>query len=275
VTTQQEKATAFRALHERAGVFIIPNAWDAGSAKLLASLGFEALASTSLGLANALGRVDGEGAVSRGELLANCEQIAQATPLPVSADLENCYAHEPRAAAALIPLAAQAGVVGGSIEDATGDEARPIYDFALAVERVHAAVEAARSLPFAFVLTARADNFMHGRRDLDDTIRRLQAFEKAGADVLYAPGLRDLATIRAVVAAVGKPVNVVMSTADPAISAAQLADAGVRRISVGGALSRLAFAAVLEAAQEMKQQGGFTWMSATLPTKEVKRIFTG
>ena len=275
MTTQQEKATAFRALHERAGVFIIPNAWDAGSAKLLASLGFEALASTSLGLANALGRVDGEGAVSRGELLANCEQIAQATPLPVSADLENCYAHEPRAAAALIPLAAQAGVVGGSIEDATGDEARPIYDFALAVERVHAAVEAARSLPFAFVLTARADNFMHGRRDLDDTIRRLQAFEKAGADVLYAPGLRDLAAIRAVVAAVGKPVNVVMSTADPAISAAQLADAGVRRISVGGALSRLAFAAVLEAAQEMKQQGGFTWMSATLPTKEVKRIFTG
>ncbi|TMH68259.1 MAG: isocitrate lyase/phosphoenolpyruvate mutase family protein, partial [Betaproteobacteria bacterium] len=203
MTTQQEKATAFRALHERAGVFIIPNAWDAGSAKLLASLGFEALASTSLGLANALGRVDGEGAVSRGELLANCEQIAQATPLPVSADLENCYAHEPRAAAALIPLAAQAGVVGGSIEDATGDEARPIYDFALAVERVHAAVEAARSLPFAFVLTARADNFMHGRRDLDDTIRRLQAFEKAGADVLYAPGLRDLAAIRAVVAAVG------------------------------------------------------------------------
>ena len=275
MSTQQEKARAFRALHERAGVFIIPNAWDAGSAKLLASLGFEALASTSLGLANALGRVDGEGAVSRGELLANCEQIAQATPLPVSADLENCYAHEPRAAAALIPLAAQAGVVGGSIEDATGDEARPIYDFALAVERVHAAVEAARSLPFPFVLTARADNFMHGRADLDDTIRRLQAFEKAGADVLYAPGLRDLATIRAVVAAVGKPVNVVMSTADPAISAAQLADAGVRRISVGGALSRLAFAAVLEAAQEMKQQGGFTWMSATLPTKEVKRIFTG
>ena len=275
MTTQQEKATAFRALHERAGVFIIPNAWDAGSAKLLASLGFEALASTSLGLANALGRVDGEGAVSRGELLANCEQIAQATPLPVSADLENCYAHEPRAAAALIPLAAQAGVVGGSIEDATGDEARPIYDFALAVERVQAAVEAARSLPFPFVLTARADNFMHGRRDLDDTIRRLQAFEKAGADVLYAPGLRDLAAIRAVVAAVGKPVNVVMSTADPAISAAQLADAGVRRISVGGALSRLAFAAVLEAAQEMKQHGGFTWMSATLPTKEVKRIFTG
>jgi 2-methylisocitrate lyase-like PEP mutase family enzyme len=274
MSAQQEKARAFRALHERAGVFIMPNAWDAGSAMLLASLGFEALATTSLGLANALGRVDGEGAVSREEVLANCKQIAQATPLPVSADLENLYAHEPRAAAALIPLAAQAGVVGGSIEDATGDEAKPIYDFALAVERVQAAAEAARALPFPFVLTARADNFMHGRRDLDDTIRRLQAFEKAGADVLYAPGLRDLATIRAVVSAVGKPVNVVMSTADPAISAAQLAAAGVRRISVGGALSRLAFAAVLKAAQEMKEQGGFTWMSATLPTKEVKRIFT-
>ncbi|HEY3074572.1 MAG TPA: isocitrate lyase/phosphoenolpyruvate mutase family protein, partial [Burkholderiales bacterium] len=211
MSAQQEKARAFRALHERAGVFIMPNAWDAGSAKLLASLGFEALATTSLGLANALGRVDGEGAVSREEVLANCKQIAQATPLPVSADLENLYAHEPRAAARLIPLAAQAGVVGGSIEDATGDEAKPIYDFALAVERVQAAAEAARALPFPFVLTARADNFMHGRRDLDDTIRRLQAFEKAGADVLYAPGLRDLATIRAVVSAVGKPVNVVMS----------------------------------------------------------------
>jgi 2-methylisocitrate lyase-like PEP mutase family enzyme len=273
MSSQQDKAAAFRALHERPGVFIIPNAWDAGSAKLLASLGFEALATTSLGLANALGKIDGTGAVSRDEVLANCAQIAQATPLPVSADLENLYAHEPRAAARLIPLAAQAGVVGGSIEDATGDQAKPIYDFALAVERVQAAVEAARSLPFHFTLTARADGLLHGQ-DLDDTIRRLQAFEKAGADVLYAPGLRDLATIRAVVSAVGKPVNVVMSTADPAISAAQLAAAGVRRISVGGALSRLAFAAVLKAAQEMKEQGGFTWMSATLPTKEVKRIFT-
>src|SRR5438105_1612297 len=274
-TTQEQKAKAFRALHERDGAFIIPNPWDAGTARLLTALGFEALATTSLGLANTLGRIDGSGAVTREEVLENCARIAAATHLPVSADLENCYAHEPRAAAELIRLAAEAGVVGGSIEDATGDPGKPIYDFKLAVERVHAAVETARSLPFPFTLTARAENFLHGRRDLDDTIRRLQAFEKAGADVLYAPGLRDLAAIRAVVAAVGKPVNVVMSTADPAISAAQLADAGVRRISVGGALSRLAFAAVLEAAQEMKQQGGFTWMSATLPTKEVKRIFTG
>ena len=270
---QQEKALAFRALHERPGVFIIPNAWDAGSAKLLASLGFEALATTSLGLANALGKVDGTGAVSRDELLANCAQIAQATPLPVSADLENCYADEPRAAARTITLAAQAGVVGGSIEDTTGDATKPIYDFALAVERVQAAVEAARSLPFHFTLTARADGLMHGR-DLDDTIRRLQAFEKAGADVLYAPGLRDLAAIRAVTSAVGRPVNVVMSTGDPAITAAQLAEAGVKRISIGGALSRLAFAAVMKAAQEMREQGRFTWVSSTLPTRELKHIFS-
>jgi 2-methylisocitrate lyase-like PEP mutase family enzyme len=273
--TQQEKAAAFRALHERAGVFIIPNAWDAGSAKLLASLGFEALATTSLGLANALGKVDGTGAVSRDELLANCAQIAQATSLPVSADLENCYADEPRAAARTITLAAEAGVVGGSIEDATGDEAKPIYDLSLSVERVHAAVEAARALPFPFVLTARADGLLHGQRDLEDIIRRLQAFEKAGADVLYAPGLRELAAVRTVTSAVRKPVNVVMSSGDPAITAAQLADAGVRRISVGGALSRLAFAAVMKAAQEMKTQGGFTWVASTMPTKEVKRIFTG
>jgi 2-methylisocitrate lyase-like PEP mutase family enzyme len=271
--TQHEKAAVFRALHERPGVFIIPNAWDAGSAKLLASLGFEALATTSLGLANALGKVDGTGAVSRDELLANCAQIAQATPLPVSADLENCYADEPRAAARTITLAAQAGVVGGSIEDANADEV--IYGLSLATERVHAAVEAARALPFPVVLTARADGLLHGRPDLDDIIRRLQAFEKAGADVLYAPGLRDLATIRAVTSAVRKPVNVVMSAGDPSMTAAQLGDAGVRRISVGGALSRLAFASVIKAAQEMKDQGGFTWVSSTMPTKEVKRIFTG
>ena len=275
MSTQRDKAVAFRALHERPGVFIIPNAWDAGSAKLLASLGFEALATTSLGLANALGKVDGSGAVSREELLANCAQIAQATELPVSADLENCYADEPRAAARTITLAAEAGVVGGSIEDASWDEAKPIYDLSLAAERVQAAVEAARALPFPFVLTARADGLLHGRPDLDDIIRRLQAFEKAGADVLYAPGLRDLATIRTVTSAVRKPVNVVMSAGDPSMTAAQLGEAGVRRISVGGALSRLAFAAVMKAAQEMKTQGGFTWVGSTMPTKEVKRIFSG
>jgi len=217
--TQHERAAAFRALHERPGAFIIPNPWDAGTAKLLASLGFEALATTSLGLANSLGRPDGAGMVSRDEVLENCRAIAGATDLPVNADLENGYAHEPRAAAEMIRLAANAGVVGGSIEDATGDPSNPIYDFQLAVERVHAAVEVARALPVPFMLTARAENLLHGRLDLDDTIRRLQAFEKAGADVLYAPGVRDLATIRTVVASVTKPVNVVMSAADPAITA--------------------------------------------------------
>ena len=271
--TQEQKATAFRALHERDGAFIIPNPWDAGTAKLLAALGFEALATTSLGLANTLGRVDGRGAVSREEVLANCAQIAGATDLPVSADLENCYADEPRAAAQLIGLAAEAGVVGGSIEDATGDDRKPIYDFQLAVERVQAAVETARALPFPFTLTARAENYLHGRRDLDDTIRRLQAFEKAGANVLYAPGLRDLATIRTVVSSVGKPINVVMSAADPTLTATQLSEIGVKRISVGGSLSRLALAYVLKAAHNMKERGDFTWMAETMPASELRKFF--
>jgi len=271
--TQAEKAAAFRALHERPGAFIIPNPWDAGTAKLLASLGFEALATTSLGLSNSLGRPDGAGVVSREEVLDNCRLIAAATDLPVNADLENGYAHEPRAAAEMIRLASEAGIVGGSIEDATGDPQNPIYDFALAVERIQAAVETGRSLPVPFVLTARAENLLHGRPDLDDTIRRLQAFEKAGADVLYAPGLRDIPTIRTVVRAVGKPLNVVMSAADPAITQAQLAEAGVKRISVGGALSRLALAAFLKGAREMKDAGGFTWVRDTVPTKDLKAVF--
>jgi 2-methylisocitrate lyase-like PEP mutase family enzyme len=271
--TQAEKAAAFRALHERPGAFIIPNPWDAGTAKLLASLGFEALATTSLGLSNSLGRPDGAGVVSREEVLDNCRLIAAATDLPVNADLENGYADEPRAAAEMIRLASEAGIVGGSIEDATGDPQHPIYDFALAVERVQAAVETGRSLPVPFVLTARAENLLHGRPDLDDTIRRLQAFEKAGADVLYAPGLRDIPTIRTVVRAVGKPLNVVMSAADPAITQAQLAEAGVKRISVGGALSRLALAAFLKGAREMKDAGGFTWVRETVPTSDLNTVF--
>jgi 2-methylisocitrate lyase-like PEP mutase family enzyme len=271
--TQAEKAATFRALHARPGAFIIPNPWDTGTARLLASLGFEALATTSLGVANSLGRPDGTGAVSRAEVLANCRTIADATDLPVNADLENGYADEPRAAAEIIRLASQAGMVGGSIEDATGDPARPIYDFALAVERVQAAVEVARALPVPFLLTARAENLIHGRLDLDDTIKRLQAFEQAGADVLYAPGLRDLPTIRAVVSAVKRPVNVVMSHIDPAITAAELAAAGVKRISVGGSLSRLALAAFLRGAREMKDTGGFTWARETVTGKELKGIF--
>ena len=271
--TQAEKAATFRALHARPGAFIMPNPWDAGTARLLASLGFEALATTSLGVANTLGRPDGAGVVSRAEVIANCRTIADATDLPVNADLENGYADDPRAAAEIIRLASQAGMVGGSIEDATGDPARPIYDFTLAVERVAAAVEVARALPVPFLLTGRAENLIHGRLDLDDTIKRLQAFEKAGADVLYAPGLRDLTTIRTVVSAVKRPVNVVMSHIDPAITAAELAAAGVKRISVGGSLSRLALAAFLRGAREMKETGGFTWSRDTVTGKELKGIF--
>ena len=268
--SQSDKAVAFRALHERPGIFVIPNPWDAGSAKLLASLGFDALATTSLGYAASIGRLDGS--LSREDVLANCRIIAEATDLPVSVDLENCYAHEPKAAAATMRLAAEAGAVGGSIEDATGDKAKPIYDFSLAVERVAAAVEEARKLPFPFTLVARAENFLHGRPDLDDTIRRLQSFAAAGADVLYAPGIRDLATIRTLVAAVPKPVNVVMGLADPGLTLDQLKDAGVRRVSVGGALARLALAAVRDAALAMQKQGSFTWVNDILPAKDLRSI---
>lgn len=273
MATQAEKAAAFRKLHERSGAFIIPNPWDAGSAKLLTALGFEALATTSLGLSNSLGRVDGTLTVSREEVLENCRQICAATPLPVSADLENLYADEPRAAAEMIRLAADTGLVGGSIEDATGSEDERIYEFSLAVERVHAAVEVARSLPFPFTLTARAENLIQGRNDLDDTIRRLQAYEKAGADVLYAPGLRDIATIRTVTSSVTKPVNVVMTHGDPSLTLADLAAAGVKRVSVGGSLNRLALAAFLEGAREMKDKGGFTWIPRAVSSRELKPVF--
>jgi len=269
--TQSEKAKFFRALHERQGIFVIPNPWDAGSAMLLASLGFEALATTSLGYAASIGRSDGT--LSREEVLANCRTIADATDLPVSVDLENCYADEPKKAAVTMRLAAEAGAVGGSIEDATGDKAKPIYDFSLAVERVAAAVEEARKLPFPFTLVARAENFLHGRPDLDDTIRRLQAFAAAGADVLYAPGIRDLPTIRTLVAAVPKPVNVVMGLADPNLTLQELEAAGVRRVSVGGALARLALAAVRDAAVAMREQGSFSWVKDIMPAKELRSIF--
>ena len=271
--TQAEKARSFRALHERSGIFIMPNPWDAGTAKLFASLGFEALATTSLGFSSSRGRVDGTLSIGLEELIANCREIASATELPVNADLENGYADDPDEAATIIRLAADAGIVGGSIEDATGDPVRPIYDFDLAVERVAAAARVAHSLPFPFTFTARAENYLHGRPDLDDTIHRLQAFAAVGADVLYAPGLRDLETIRRVVAAVQKPVNVVMSSADPEITAQQLADVGVKRISVGGALSRLAFAAVREAAVAMRDAGTFRWVRDTFPSKDLKAIF--
>jgi 2-methylisocitrate lyase-like PEP mutase family enzyme len=269
--SQEAKAAAFRALHERPGAFIIPNPWDAGTAKLLAALGFEALATTSLGLANMLGRADSK--VSRADVIANCRAIAEATDLPINADLENCFAHEPEAAAETIRLAAEAGAVGGSIEDYTGDPRDPIYDFDLAVARVRAAAAVAHALPVPFLLTARAENLLHGRDDRADTIHRLQAYEAAGADVLYAPGLRNLAEVRAVVDAVKRPVNVVTGWLDPDITAAQLAEAGVKRISVGGALSRLALATFVEAGRAMREQGSFAWMRDMMAIAEVRRMF--
>jgi 2-methylisocitrate lyase-like PEP mutase family enzyme len=255
--SQSERAEAFRALHERPGAFVIPNPWDVGTARILAGLGFEALATTSAGMAFALGRRDG--AVSRDEALAHARAIVSATPLPVSADLENGFGDDPAMVAATIRAAGHAGLAGGSIEDASGDPDQPIYDHGHAVERITAAVEAARSLDWPITLTARAENFLHGRPNLDDTIRRLQAFEAAGADVLYAPGIRDLESIRTVCAAVGKPVNVIMGLAGAALSVEQLAAAGVRRISLGSALSRAALGAFLRAAREVKEQGTFTF----------------
>jgi len=267
--SQMEKAQAFRALHERPGAFIIPNPWDAGTAKLLAAMGYEALATTSLGVANMLGSVG----VSLDAIIENCRVIASATDLPVNADLENGGSDDPRKAAEAIRLAAEAGVVGGSIEDSTGDNRAPIYEFSLAVERVQAAVEVARSLPFPFTMTARAENFLYGRTDLDETIRRLQAFEAAGADVLYAPGVRDLATIKTVVSALKKPFNLVMGFADPTLTFSQLSNAGVKRLSVGGALSRYALAAFLRCAREMKEQGTFTYVRDIPPIKELREAF--
>jgi 2-methylisocitrate lyase-like PEP mutase family enzyme len=267
---QKEKAERFRALHEREGAFIVGNPWDAGSAILLAGLGYEALATTSGGLAFALGRRDG-GGVSRLEAVANVRAIAEATDLPVSADLENGYADDPAAAAQTLFMAAEAGVVGGSIEDATGDSANPIYDFSLAVERVAAAAEAVKALPFPFTLTARAENFLLGRADLDDTIRRLQAFEKAGADVLYAPALPTLEAIRQVCQAVSKPVNVLAGTRQT-YSVAELAAAGVKRISVGSAFSRAALGALLRAAREIKEAGTVNFVTECAPYADLQKI---
>ena len=267
--SQLEKAKLFRALHERPGAFIIPNPWDAGTAKLLAATGFEALATTSLGLANMLGRAT----VSIEMILQNAREIVAATGLPVSVDLENCGADTPNLAGEAIRFAAETGAVGGSIEDSTKNPQSPIYDFSLALERVQAAVEVARSLPIPFTLTARAENFLHGRKDIDDTIKRLQAFEAAGADVLYAPGLYDLATIKTVVSALKKPFNLVMGFADPTLTVDQLSATGVKRISVGGALSRVALAAFLRCAREMKENGSFTFVPEMAPIKKLRDAF--
>ena len=256
--TPHDKATRFRELHERPGAFVIANPWDAGSAKLLAQLGFEALATSSGASAAALGKRDGE--LSRDEALAHARAIAAVTDLPVAADLENGFGPAPADAALTIRLAGEAGLVGGSIEDASGDRDHPVYDIGHAAERIAAAAEAARALPFPFVLTARSENFLRGRTDLADTIRRLQAFEAAGADVLFAPGLPTLDAVREVCAAVGKPVNYMIGMPGCSFSIAELQAAGVKRISLATSLYRVAMAAMRTAATEIREQGTFSYV---------------
>lgn len=268
--TQIEKAQRFRALHQAPNTFVIPNPWDAGSARLLAGLGFQALATSSFASAIVLGRRDG--AVTRDEALAHARLIVDATDLPVSADLEKGFGDAPAVVAETIRLAAATGLVGGSIEDSTGDATRPIFDFAHAVERVAAAVGAARALPFPFTLTARAENFVRGNPNIDDTIRRLQAYEKAGADVLFAPGLTDLASVRAVCMAVSKPVNFMAGIRDKSFSVEELAAAGVRRISLGASLHRAAFGGLLNAAREIKERGTFSFVQPLPTGPEVYRL---
>ncbi|HJD81974.1 isocitrate lyase/phosphoenolpyruvate mutase family protein [Kitasatospora aureofaciens] len=271
---QYHRARVFRELHERSTAFVIPNPWDAGSAKLLAGLGFPALATTSAGLAFSLGRPDGDNRVSRTEALANAADIVAATPLPVTADLESGYGPSPEDVAETIRLAARAGLVGGSIEDATGDPQAPVLDQAAAADRVRAAVEAARSLDFPFTVTARAENFLYGRPDLKDTVARLQAYQEAGADVLYAPGLPDADAVRTVCAELDRPVNVLAAAGGLSLSVAQLAELGVRRISLGSALVRAALGGLLVAAEEMRTTGTFGFAARALPYARANEIFT-
>lgn len=267
----EEKGRLFRSLHERASAFIIPNPWDVGSARVLEHLGFEALATTSMGYAFSIGKRDT--AVGRDLMLEHIASIANATSLPVNADLENGYGDDPDTVAQTIRLAAAAGVVGGSIEDATGRVDAPIYEFDAAVERVHAAVDAARSLPFTFTLTARAENYLHGRPNLNDTIKRLAAFAEAGADVLYAPGLRTKEDIAAVVKAVDRPVNVLMGLQGVLLSLGELSELGARRISVGSALYRAAMGGFLRAAHEMRNDGTFTFAADAANPKDISKAF--
>jgi 2-methylisocitrate lyase-like PEP mutase family enzyme len=256
--SQADRAAAFAALHQSQRAFVIANVWDAGSARIVAGLGFSALATSSGASANTLGRLDGQ--VTREEALAQIRSIAGATDLPLSGDLEKGFGDSPDAAAQTIRLAAEAGLVGGSIEDATGDPSRPLFDITQATERVAAAVEAARALPFKFMLTARSENFLRGNPDLDDTIKRLQAFEKAGADVLFAPGLPDLAAVRTVCASLTKPVNFMVGIPGKSFSVAELEAAGVRRISLATSLYRAAMTGLIDAAREVKEHGTFGFL---------------
>ena len=268
--TQAEKAEILRALHERNNTFIIPNPWDPGTARLLERLGFEALATTSAGYAVSVGQLDNT--IGRDRMMAHIADLAAATDLPVSADLENCFGDDPDTVAETIRLAAAAGVVGGSIEDSTQRKDRPLYEHAHAVERVRAAVEAARSLPFPFTLVARAENYHVGQPDLKDAIKRLVAYAEAGADVLYAPGLKTREEIAAVVSSLDRPVNVLMGIAGVRLTLADLSDLGVRRVSVGAALTRAALGAFLRAAREMKEQGTFSFSDEAASYKDLSEL---
>ncbi len=272
MTTQIEKAGRFLDLHRPGNPLLLPNPWDQGTAKLLASLGFQALATTSSGFAMTLGRLDGS--VTRDEALAHAAAIVAATELPVSADLENCFADDPGGVARTIALAAETGLAGCSVEDFTGDDGEPIYDIGLAAERVAAAVEAAHAGRARLVLTARAENYLHGRPDLADTITRLQAYQAAGADVLYAPGLTSLADIRRVVTAVDRPVNVLAMPGAPTVS--ELAEAGVSRVSVGGAFALAALGALADAATELRDKGTYGYLAGSAVGRQaIQRAVAG
>ena len=267
--SQHDKALRFRALHENPGIFMIPNVWDGGSASVMAGLGFEALATSSAACAATLGKLDG--GITREEALAHARLIVAVSPHPVAADLENGFGDSPETAAETIRLAAAAGLVGGSIEDASGNPRAPIYAMGQAVERVAAATEAARGLPFPFMLTARAENFLHDNPDLDDTVRRLQAFERAGADVLFAPGLPDLAAVRIVCSAVTKPVNFMVGMRGRSFTLADLAAAGVKRVSLSTSLYRAAITGLFAAAREAKQAGTFSYIETLMRGDELNK----
>jgi len=266
-----EKGRLFQELHRRPGVLLIPNPWNAGSARILAGLGFEAFTTSSAAAAGVLGRCDGK--LSRDETLAHARTIVEATDLPVAADLEHGFGDSPATVAETIRMAASVGLVGGSIEDARVEREKPIYDLSLAVARIEAAAEAARGLAFPFTLVARAENFVRGNPNLDDTIKRLVAYEKAGADVLFAPGLPDLASVRAVCAAVSKPMNFAVGGRGRSFSVAELADAGVKRISFAASFYRAAMTGLIDAAKEAREKGSFTFIDHTVVTPELNQFY--
>ena len=268
--TQSEKAARFRTLHNAPGAFVIPNPWDVGSARILAGLGFQALATSSAASAAAMGRRDG--GLTRDEALAHARLIVEATDLPVSADLEKGFGDAPETVAETVRLAAGVGLVGCTIEDTTGNPEHPLYETELAVERIAAGAEAAGGLPFPFMLTARAHNLLYGAPSLDETIKRLQAFERAGAAVLFAPGLPDLAAVKAVCAAVPKPVNFMAGIKRKSFSVAELTAAGVKRISLATSLYRVAMTGFLEAAREVKDRGRFGFIDGCVTTEELNKL---